>query len=379
MNQRYIFVAVAVIFTCIYLDFDLKKEPSDILYVYNWSKVFPKKLLEKFEAETGIKVVYDIYDSNEILEAKLFVGFSGYDVVFPSTFPFAKRQVKAGVYHQIDKSKIPNLSKIDPLYFTKIKSADPYGNHLIPFLWGTNCVIYNYNKIQSIISDKADLQKIKDNPLELLFNKEYTTKLAPHGISLMSEAPDLVALVLTYLGYDINAGKSANISKAFTKLYEIHPFVSQFQNYKATDDLLYGNIVVAQTWSCQANVAMARDKNKTLIYQCPKQGQICAWLDCAAIVKGAPHLENAHKFINFLLHPENMALISKASYSYNTLYPKFQSGNNKAMKCLIPSSDIVKRSTLHYSMDTPAINRLITGNMRKLLLLSTSNKQNKTN
>ena len=365
MNQKYVLAISVILMMCGYLFFDLNTPQKKIVCVYNWSNVFPPQLLKAFEAETGIKVIYDVYDSNEVLEAKLFMGNSGYDVVFPSTFPFAKRQVKAGIYHKIDKNKVPNIEGIHGAYFSKIIKADPKNEYIIPLLWGMTGLIYNVDKIKQVIMDEKAWQTIKNKPFELIFNRKYIAKLAPMGVSLLLEYNEVFAPTLLYLNKDMNTQSLGDIEQAFKKLMEVRPYISQFQTYKATDDLLQGNIVIAQLWSGQATLAInkAKKHNISLVYAYPKQGPVPAWIDCVAIPRDAPHLNNAYKFINFILRPENLALISITSFSYNAV----PNSVKYLPKDLIPSSGLINRISLTYALSSGEIGRKAADNMRKLI------------
>ena len=169
------------------------------LFFYNWSNYFPPELMEKFEAETGIKVTYDVYDANEVVDAKLLTGNSGFDIVVP-TNNFLTKQVQAGVYMELDHSKLPNMSNLNPELMKQMESIDPGSKHSIPYLWGTNGIGYNVDKVQEVLGDDAPLDS-----WALIFDPQYASKLASCGISMLDSADEMLPSALSYLGLDPNS------------------------------------------------------------------------------------------------------------------------------------------------------------------------------
>ncbi|SOD94913.1 polyamine ABC transporter substrate-binding protein [Caenispirillum bisanense] len=281
-------------------------EPK-VLNVYNWSDYIGEDTLEKFTAETGIAVQYDVYDSNEMLEAKLFSGSSGYDVVVP-TSPFMARQVQADILMPLDKAKIPNWGKQDPALLEVLTSADPGNAHAAIYLWGTNGLGLNVDKIKAILGPDAPLDSY-----DLLFKPEYASKLAECGIYIFDSAFEVLPVALAYLGLDPNSASAEDYKKAEELMLSIRPYIRKFHSSEYINAIANGDICMAMGYSGDIFIAQSRAeeaKNGVNIeYVIPKEGTM-VWFDTLVIPKDAPHPENAHAFIDFLLRPDIMAGIS---------------------------------------------------------------------
>ena len=286
-----------------------EQKTAEYLNVYNWYGVIPKDILEEFEAETGISIRYDLYDNNEILEAKLFAGNSGYDVIFPSASPYAVRQIQAGVYEKIDKSKIPNLTHVDPDIYEQMRLADSNLDYTIPYYWGTFGFAYVEEEI---------LKRMPDAPTQsyrMLFDPSVVSNFKGCGVTLLDESVDVYPPVLSYLGKDPQSDSVDDLTEAQQHLLKIRPYVKRFSSSRFVNELVGGESCLAQAWSGEAQLAQDRadevGKNIRIRYVVPQEGGTM-WIDCVAIPKGAPNLENAHKFIDFLLRPKISARIANA-------------------------------------------------------------------
>jgi putrescine transport system substrate-binding protein len=279
-----------------------------VVNVYNWSDYIAEDTLANFKQATGIKAVYDVYDSNETLEAKLLAGHSGYDVVFPSLQPFAKRHIEAGVYAELDKSALPNLVHVDDGILKEMASADPGNTHLVPYMWGTTGIGYNVAMVKERLGADAPIDS-----WALIFDPNNAKKLAGCGISLFDDEVEVFAAALLYLGKDASSSDPKDIVAATALLNQARPYIKYFHSSQYINDLANGDLCVAQGYS--GDVIQARDRAKEagnqveVGYVIPKEGAVL-WIDVMAIPKDAPHPQEAHAFINYLLQPEVIAAIS---------------------------------------------------------------------
>lgn len=212
------------------------------VHIYNWSDYIGEETLADFEQATGIKPVYDVFDSNETLEGKLLAGRTGYDVVVPSNH-FLGKQIKAGAFQPLDRTKLPNWSNLDPALLKQLEANDPGNQYAVPYLWGTNGIGYNVEKVKAALGvDKIDSWAV-------LFEPENMKKLASCGVSFMDSADEMIPSVLNYLGLDPNSQSADDYAKAEAKLMEVRPYVSYFHSSKYISDLANGNICVAFGYS----------------------------------------------------------------------------------------------------------------------------------
>ena len=276
------------------------------VHVYNWSDYIAKPVLADFTAKTQIQVVYDVFDSNEALEGKLLAGRSGYDVVVPSDH-FLARQINAGAFGKLDKSLLPNWDNLEPRLMEQVAVNDPGNQYAVPYLWGTNGIGYNVDKVKEVLGvDTIDSWAV-------LFEPENMQKLSSCGVAFLDSADEMLPAVLNYLGLDPNSHKSADYKKAEEKLAKIRPYVTYFHSSKYVGDLANGNICVAAGFS--GDVLQAADRaddagqGVRVAYSIPKEGGNL-WFDMLAIPADAKNVEEAHAFINYLLEPAVIAQVS---------------------------------------------------------------------
>lgn len=271
-----------------------------VVHVYNWANYIEPSLLEKFTAETGIKVLYDVYDSNEMLESKLMAGKSGYDVVVP-TASFLERQVNAGVFLELDRAQVPNWKNLDAEVLSRVALHDPGNRHAVDYMWGTTGIGYDEGKVKAIMPDAPV------DSWRLILDPAVAAKFKDCGISILDGPTDVLPGVLAYLGLDPTSESEQDLARAEETLMAIRPYLRMIHSSNYIDALANGEICIALGWS--GDVLQARDRaaeaglNHVLKYFVPKEGTII-WFDLLAIPRDAPHPEHAHAFINFLQRPE---------------------------------------------------------------------------
>jgi putrescine transport system substrate-binding protein len=279
-----------------------------VVNVYNWSDYIAEDTIANFEKETGIKVNYDVYDGNEVLETKLLAGNSGYDIVVPSA-SFLERQIKAGVFRPLDKSKLPNLSHMDPEIMQRVALHDPGNQYAVDYMWGTTGIGYNPDKIAKVFPNAPV------DSWALVFEPENAAKLKGCGIAVLDSPSEITATVLSYLGKDPNSQSTEDLAQVEAKLLKMRPYIRYIHSSQYINDLANGEICVAVGYS--GDILQARDRadeaknNITVKYAVPKEGTII-WFDVMAIPKDAPHPDNAHAWINFIMKPEIAGAISNA-------------------------------------------------------------------
>ncbi len=261
-----------------------------VVHVYNWADYIEPAMLEKFTAETGIEVNYDTYDSNEVLETKLLAGKTGYDVVVPSN-TYLERQIRAGAFQKLDRSKIPNWSNLDPVITERVAQNDPGNQYAVNYMWGTNGIGYNESQVRAIMPDAPV------NSWKLVFEPEFASKFKDCGISMLDSPTDIVPLVLIYLGKDPNSESEEDLLLAEKKLMAVRPYVRTIHSSAFLESLANGELCVSVAWN--GTVLQARDRaleagrGDVIKYNVPQEGTI-SWFDMLAIPKDAPHPENAH-------------------------------------------------------------------------------------
>ncbi len=279
---------------------------TETLNVYNWWDYINPEIVKSFETETGINVNYDVYDSNEGLEAKLMAGNSGYDVVVPSG-SFLERQAKAGIYTEIDRSELPNYKNLDTTLLKAAEMNDPGNVYGIPYAWGTIGLGYNEGLLKERLGDRPF------DSFDLLFDENISSKLQDCGIALIDSPSEVMAITLNYLGLDPNSEDKDDLKKGMELLKKVRKNIKYFNSSTLVQDLVNGDICLALGYNgdllrAQQRAVDAGIKAK-LKYAIPAEGTV-AWFDLIAIPADAKHKSAAYKFINYLLKPENAAGIS---------------------------------------------------------------------
>jgi putrescine transport system substrate-binding protein len=283
-----------------------KAAEDKVLHVYNWADYIGKYTLSKFERATGIRVVYDTYDADETLEAKLMAGDSGYDVVSTST-DFFSRQIKAGIYQPLDRSKLPNWSNLDPQALAAEAKADPGNRYAMPYLRHVNGFAYNVDMIKARMPD-APLDS-----LDMIFKPQIIARFADCGVSFMDQAEDVLQLALNYLHLDPNTTNPADYKRAEQLLLAVRPYIRAFDSSEYMNGLGNREFCISMSWSGDYAAAQARAKaagvNVNLAFTVPREGANGSF-DALLIPADAPHPNAAHQFLNFILEPQIIAEIT---------------------------------------------------------------------
>jgi len=290
-------------------------DEEKILNIYNWSDYIAPDTIANFEKETGIKVRYDNFDSNETLHAKLVAGRTGYDIVVPSS-GWAGIQIRGGLLQKLDKSKIPNLKNLDPEIEAQLAKVDPGNQYLVDWLWGYTTVGINVDKVKKALGDMP----LPDNVWDLVFNPKYMSKLKSCGVSFLDDGSEVVPPALHYMGKPIDTKNPADYQAAYKLLSKIRPYVTLFSSSGYINDMANGNICVALGWSGDMSIARQRaitnKSGQNIEVLIPKDGGL-AFFDTMAIPADAPHPENAMKWINYILQPKVDASLTNAVFYAN--------------------------------------------------------------
>ncbi|GAB2578029.1 polyamine ABC transporter substrate-binding protein [Nitrincola alkalisediminis] len=312
--------------------------------VYNWSDYIAEDTIEKFEAATGIKVIYDVYDSNEVLESKLLSGRSGYDLAMPSNH-YVTKYIKAEAIQAIDHSKLTNKDNLNPDLMAQLEAVDPGSTYSIPYMWGTNGFGYNVDRIEAILGEDAPTDS-----WALLFDPEVTAKLAAGGcgITMLDSGDEMISAAMAYLGLDPTSNDAADINKGADVISAVQPHITYFHSSRYISDLANGDICVAAGYSGDilqaADRADEADNGVVIEYSIPKEGA-ALWFDMMVIPKGAPNYDNAHAFINFILEPEIVADITNyVMYANpNKAADEFVDPEILGDDSIYPSDDVMKK------------------------------------
>tara|TARA_R110002074_G_scaffold47742_5_gene122358 strand:- start:1310 stop:2395 length:1086 start_codon:yes stop_codon:yes gene_type:complete len=282
--------------------------------VYNWSDYIDESLLEKFETETGIDLIYDVFDSNEVLETKMLAGGSGYDVVVPSG-TFLQRQITAGAFQKLDQSKLSNKGNMWDVINARVAKYDPDNQYAINYMWGTTGLGVNINKVKEVLGDDAPVDS-----LDLVFDAANMEKLAACGVHFLDAPAEMIPAALAYIGEDPDSQDPEVIAKTEPTLSAVAPFVQKFHSSEYINALANGDICVAFGWS--GDILQARDRaaeadnGVEIEYNAPTEGALM-WFDNMAIPVDAPNPDGAHKFLNFIMDAQNMAAASNYVYYAN--------------------------------------------------------------
>ena len=280
-----------------------------VLNVYNWTDYIAPGAIERFRAETGVRVRYDVFDSLETLEAKLSAGRSGYDVVVPTSEPTFARLVRAGALRPLDRARLPNFAGQDPALLRQVASSDPGNAHGAIYLWGTIGMGLRPSRIRALFPD-APLDS-----LDLLLRPENARRIARCGIAVMDSGIDVIPSVLHWLGRAPDAAAAEDLRAAETALLAARPSVRAIISSAAiTDALATGEYCAALTYSGDVVQARTRareaGRDDDLVYVQPKEGAQL-WFDMLAIPADAPNPDDAHAFVDFLLRPDVIAGITE--------------------------------------------------------------------
>ncbi|NUT81172.1 polyamine ABC transporter substrate-binding protein [Pseudomonas sp. NA13] len=338
-------------------------QAASTVHIYNWSDYIGETTLADFEKATGIKPVYDVFDSNETLEGKLLAGRTGYDVVVPSNH-FLGKQIKAGAFQKLDKAQLPNYANLDPVLLKRLEKNDPGNQYAVPYLWGTNGIGYNVEKIKAVLGvDKID-------SWAMLFEPENIKKLSSCGVSFLDSGDEMIPAMLNYLGLDPNSQDPEDYKKAEAQLLKIRPYVTYFNSSKYISDLANGEICVAAGFS--GDIFQAREraseagKGVDIAYVIPKEGGNL-WFDMLAIPRDAGNVKQAHAFINYLLKPEVIAQVSD-TVGYANPNPKageLMDQEVRTDEAVYPPQAVVDKLYVNSELP-PKIQRLMTRSWTKV-------------
>lgn len=292
----------------------LSAAQAEEVRVYNWSDYIDEDLLTKFEEETGIKLIYDVFDSNEVLETKMLAGSSGYDVVVPSG-TFLQRQISAGAFQKLDASQLSNKGNLWDVIEARTAQYDPGNAYSINYMWGTTGIGVNVGKVTELLGEDAPM-----GSLALVFEPANMEKLAACGVHFLDAPSEMIPAALQYLGEDPDSHDPDVIAKAEAVLAGVRPHIQKFHSSEYINSLANGDICVAFGWS--GDILQARDRadeadnGVEIAYNAPSEGALM-WFDQMAIPVDAPNPEAAHKFLDFIMNAENMAAASNYVYYAN--------------------------------------------------------------
>ncbi len=338
MFKFYINVFAAVSITAVSMA-SVSSAHAEEVRVYNWSDYIDESLLEQFTGKTGIKVIYDVFDSNEVLETKLLAGSTGYDVVVPSG-SFMARQIQAGAFMKLDKSKLSNIGNVWEDIALQTAIYDPDNAYSVNYMWGTTGVGYNVNKVAEILGEDAPVDS-----LDLVFDPENMKKLSECGVYFLDAPTEIIPAALRYIGEDPDSHDKDVIAKAEPILQAVRPYIQKFHSSEYINALANGDICVAVGWS--GDVLQARDRaaeadnGVEINYSIPKEGALM-WFDQLTVPADAPNPEGAHKFINFMLEAEVAAAASNYVYYAN--------GNKASQEFLV--EDVIGDTAVYPSEET---------------------------
>jgi len=324
---------------------------AEDLNLYNWSDNIADDTVSGFEKETGIHTRYDVYDGDDTLQAKLLSGSSGYDVVVPSS-SYAAKQIEAGVYRKLDKSKIPNLVNLDPALMKMLASADPGNQYTVPWSWGTDGIGYNATKVTQILGKDAPYDS-----WDLLFNPQYVAKLKTCGVSMLDSPEDAFSVGLIYLHKDSNSTNPADYQAVYQLFNTIRPYITQFNSSSYINDLANNDVCIALAWSGDVGIAKRRaeeaHRSYEIRYMIPK-GDGVLWFDLMGVPKDAPHPEAAMQWINYILQPKVSAAITNQVFypNANAAGLAYVQADLRKNEAIYPKAD--RMTSLTLSLPLPA-------------------------
>ena len=287
---------------------------ENVLNIYNWSDYIGDDTIKNFEKETGIKVRYDTFDSNETLHAKLVAGKTGYDIVVPSA-NWAKIQAEGGLLMKLDKSKITTYGNLDPFVMKQLATMDPGNDHIVPWMWGITTVGINVDKLKAALGNLP----MPDNAWDLIFKPEYISKAKSCGVSMLDSGDEIFPAALRYLGKPPYSHNPADYQEAAKLLEKIRPYVTLFSSSGYINDMASGSLCLSLGWNGDMSIAQARAKESkngvNVQVLLPKTGAIL-FFDGMVIPADAQHVENAYKWMSYIYRPEvNAEIVNKVLYS----------------------------------------------------------------
>ncbi len=310
-------------------------EEEKTLNIYNWVDFIAPDTITNFEKEFGVKVNYDLYDSTEIVEAKLLAGRTGYDVIIQSS-AYASRLIPIGIFMELERDKLPLIANLDPWVMQKMEVYDKGNRYGIPYMWGSTGFSYNVDMVR---------ERMPDAPIDssaMLFDPEIVAKFADCGVSILNEPTDVIPMVLLYLGLDANSIDPQDLARAEAQLKSVRPYIRYFSSVKMLNDMPNGEICVGMSWSADYATAMNRalevGADIELSYTAPEEGSML-WIDSVFITAESKHPDLAHQFVNYLLRPEVIAEI--------TNYTNYSNANLAATPFVLP--EIVNNPILYPS------------------------------
>jgi putrescine transport system substrate-binding protein len=280
----------------------LAQAAPQVLNIYNWSDYIAEDTIRNFEKETGIKVRYDNYDNNEILQAKLVAGKTGYDIVVPSAH-FAKTQIQGGLFQKLDRAQLPNWKNLDTTLLAKLEGIDPGNQHLVTWMWGYVTVGINTGKVKAALGATP----MPANPWDLIFKPEYASKLKGCGINLLDSASEVLPVAMIYAGKPPYSTNAKDYDAAREVLSKARPNITRFSSSGYINDMAAGQLCVVMGYSGDINIARQRaidtKTGQDIQALIPATGATL-FFDTMAIPADAKNVANAHKFINYILRPE---------------------------------------------------------------------------
>ena len=317
---------------------------AKVLNVYNWSDYIAEDTIKNFEKETGIKVNYDNYDTNEVLQAKLVAGKTGYDIVVPGSH-FAKTQIESGLLQKLDRSKLTNWGNLDPTLLKQLANVDPGNQFLVDWLWGYVTIGLHLPKVKAALGDMP----MPENAWSLIFDPKYAAKLKGCGVNFLDSASEVLPVAMLYVGKPAYSANAADYDAAAQMLKSVRPYVTRFSSSGYINDLAAGSLCAVMGYSGDINIARARALEANpkapaaIEAQIPKGGATL-FFDTMAIPKDAKNVENAHLFINYILRPEVAAsLTNKVFYA-----------NPNAASAKLVKKDVAENKTIFLSAEDKA-------------------------
>lgn len=313
-------------------------QEEKLLNVYNWSDYIAEDTIANFEQRTGIKVNYDVFDSNELLESKVLAGSSGYDIVVPSS-PFLERQIQSGAFMELDRDSLSNYRNLDAELLQTLEKHDPENAHAVPYMWGTTGFGYNTGKVTELMPDAPV------DSWSLLLDPATAETLQACGLSILDAPTEVFGIVMAYLGKDPLSNELSDVELFEEHMLELRPFIRYFHSSQNINDLANGEICVSMGWSGDMLIARDRaseaDNGNDIAYVIPKEGAV-VWIDNLAVPVDAPHPENAHLFIDYLMEPEVIAAVSNYVFyaNGNTAASEFVDDDVRSDPGIYPTADV---------------------------------------